>query len=74
MKITIEPTTQVIDIGGGLQARVWEGRTEDGTPVHLLITRVAVSKDEPGHVHERFARELTEQREPTVAWPARLIL
>ncbi len=74
MKITIEPTSKVIDIGGGLEARVWEGRTDEGTPVHLLVTRVAVSNDEPAHVHERFARELKEQRTPTVAWPARLIL
>lgn len=74
MKITIEPTTKVIDIGGGLQARVWEGRTESGTEVHLLITRVAVPKDAPPEVHQRFERELTEQREPSVVWPARLIL
>lgn len=74
MKITIESTTRIVDIGGGLQARVWEGRTESGTAVHLFVTRVAVSKDEPADVLERFERELTEQREPSVAWPLRMIL
>lgn len=74
MKITIEPTTKIVDIGGGLQARVWEGQTEGGTAVHLFVTRVAVSKDEPAHVLERFEQELTEQKEPSVAWPTRFIL
>lgn len=74
MKITIESTSKIVDIGGGLQARVWEGRTESGTPVFAFVTRVAVSKDEPADVLKRFERELTEQREPTVAWPARFIL
>lgn len=39
VKITIEPTTQIIDVG--CEARVWEGTTEDGTRVVLWITRVA---------------------------------
>lgn len=74
MKITIESTTKIVDVGGGLQARVWEGHTEGGTAVHLFVTRVAVSKDEPADVLERFERELTEQRTPSVAWPTRFIL
>jgi peptide subunit release factor RF-3 len=74
MKITIESTTKVIDIGRGLQARLWEGRTSSGTPVEVFITRIAVSKDAPSTVLEQFERELAEQRAPSVAWPARLIL
>lgn len=74
MRITMESTTRIIDIGGGLQARVWEGHTESGTLVHVFVTRVAVSKDEPAEVHERFTRELLEHREPTVAWPLWMIL
>ena len=74
MKLTIESTTRIIDIGGGLQARLWEGRTESGVPVQVLVTRVAVANDAPSDVLERFERELAEQRAPSVAWPARLIL
>jgi len=74
MKITMESTTRIVDIGGGLKARVWEGRTAGGTAVHLFVTRVAVSKDEPAAVLEQFERELAEQREPSVAWPLRMIL
>ena len=71
MKITIEPTTQIIDYQG-TRCRVWEGTTDSGARVHLFIPRVAVSNDEPAHVQEMFARELEEQKAPTVAWPARM--
>ena len=73
MKMTIESTKQVIDTGGGRQVRVWEGHTESGTAVTVFVTRVAVSKNEPPAVFERFERELAEQREPSVWWPTRLI-
>jgi len=73
MRMTIESTKQVIDTGGGMTVRVWEGRTESGTAVTVFVVRVAVSKDEPAEVHERFARELAEQREPAQWWPGRLI-
>lgn len=85
MKITMESTTQLVEIatgGGGsraagIPARVWVGTTEQGIPVQVLVTRIAVSVDEQ---QEAFARELAEQvvrhaapPEPA-AFPARLVL
>jgi hypothetical protein len=74
LRITIESTTKVIDIGGGLQARLWEGHTDSGCPVEVFVTRIAVPKDAAPDVLQQFERELKEQREPSVVWPLRLIL
>lgn len=62
MKITIESTTQIVDINNGVQARIWEGQTESGIPVVALITRIAADKDQN---LEQLYRELKEQRLPT---------
>lgn len=73
MKITIESTSKIVELNG-LPARIWEGHTESGIPVHCFITRVAVHKDEN---HEQFERELQEQRVPSPdveSIPLRLIL
>lgn len=81
MKITLEPTTRLVELqiegGGRVPARIWEGTDQHGTPVHCYITRIAVAEDAPAEVHERFKRELTEQRAPSAAAqgiPLRLIL
>ena len=77
MKLIIENTTKVVDLevnGSRIPARVWEGQTDTGIPVHCFITRVAV--------HEsldctQFEKELAEQRKPSFAVqaiPVRLIL
>lgn len=73
MKLTIEPTKQVIELNGH-QARVWEGTDERGTRVYLFVSRVAVNADEPPEAHAAFERDLVEQREPTVTWPMRLLI
>ena len=55
-------------------ARVWEGHTESGIPVHCYVTRIAV---ENGLDHTEFERELQEHRVPSAdvaAIPLRLIL
>lgn len=73
MKITIESTTKVVELNG-VPARVWEGATESGIPVHCFITRVAVHKDQDC---SQFERELQEQRAPSFeveAIPLRMIL
>src|SRR3990172_7172962 len=44
MKITLESTSHIVNlINGGLPvpARIWEGTTESGIPVHCYITRIA---------------------------------
>lgn len=81
MKITIESTSKLVELqtesGAVVPARVWEGHTEQGIPVHCYITRIAIGENEPAEVHERFKRELQEQRTPSAAIqaiPLRLIL
>lgn len=78
MKITIESTTRVVDLEtrdhGHLPARVWEGKTESGIPVQVLITRIAVAKTEDC---SQFERELQEHVAPSaavMAFPLRMIL
>lgn len=80
MKIQIESTTKVVTIierGVEVPARIWQGHTESGVPVHCYITRIAptIPRDDPRQ--EEFVRELAEQRAPSVeiqAIPARMIL
>jgi len=80
MKITITPTTKVVQVrqpgGGEVEARIWEGSFE-GATVQLWIVRVAVPISAAPAVHEEFARRLKEQNAPTAdvaAIPARMIL
>lgn len=55
MKITIESTEKIVTIEGQ-QARIWQGHTESGIPVHCYINLVAVAQDDPRQ--EEFEREL----------------
>lgn len=60
MKITIESTDKIVELNG-VPARVWEGETESGIPIHCFITRLVVHKDEDV---EQFEQELMECRPP----------
>ena len=76
MKITIHSTTKLVHLDG-VPARVWEGVSESGVPVHCFITRLAptIPRDDPRQ--EEFIRELNEQEAPSVeiaAIPMRMIL
>lgn len=78
MKITIESTSRIIEIemprGVSVPARVWEGKTESGIPVQVLVTRVAVLKTEDC---SQFEAELQEHKAPsaeTMAFPLRMVL
>jgi hypothetical protein len=73
MKITIENTTKLVELNG-VPARIWEGHTDTGIPVHCFITRIAVKE---GLDCTQFERELAEQRKPSFeidAIPLRMIL
>jgi hypothetical protein len=83
MKIAIESTTKLvqfeIDDGTCVPARVWEGHTDDGIPVHCFITRICPSIPEPlpADVEEQFKAALQECVPPTPAVqsiPLRMIL
>lgn len=84
MKITIESTDKVLELAGNdggalVPARLWEGHTEDGTPVFCFVTRIAPAIPEPlpPAIATRFARELMQTRAPSAMFtdfPTRLIL
>lgn len=82
MKISIESTSKIVrfQIGNAeVPARIWEGHTDDGTPVHCYITRICPSIPQPlpPDVEEKFAKALLEQAAPTSAVtsiPFRMIL
>lgn len=84
MKITLESTTQVVELetvgGESIAARIWEGTTDTGIPVFCFIARLSPAipeKDLTPAVIEEFRRQLTECRTPTAAVrsiPLRLVL
>jgi hypothetical protein len=82
MKIHVESTTKVVTLeieGVAVPARIWEGSTQDGTPVHCYITRICPTIEEPvpAEVADKFAAELRECVPPTPAAqsiPLRMIL
>jgi hypothetical protein len=69
MKMTIESTTQLVEIDNArtLQCRVWEGVTERGVKVQVLVPRIAVNKDDDV---SQFEEELLEQFAPEANYPA----
>jgi hypothetical protein len=77
MRIKIESTSKVVDLvcnGVAIKARIWEGETDSGIPVHCYVTRIAVAEDAD---QSQFQQELSEQRTPSAAIqaiPLRLIL
>jgi len=78
MRMTIESTDHVVEIlhkGAVVPARVWEGKTERGAPVAVLVTRIAAHLDSD---QAEFEQDLKETRPPSPqaieAFPMRLIL
>lgn len=77
MHVNLESTDKVVMLvinGVEVPARIWEGRTGTGVPVHAFITRVGVDRAEDT---SQFERELTEHRAPTAlieAIPLKMIL
>ena len=63
MRMTIESTTKIVNLGEGRAARVWEGTSEAGVPVRVYVTRIGPG---PGADAEAFRREITaENRAPS---------
>ena len=65
MKLIIESTSKLVVVDG-VPARIWEGHTDTGIPVHCFVTRVAA----------QIERELQEHRAPSIAngYPLRMLL
>jgi hypothetical protein len=80
VKITIESTSEFVEIepqGSGtvVPARVWQGTTEGGVKIQVLVTRIGASADED---LRQFEKELREVSPPIAGmpriFPLRLIL
>lgn len=89
MKVTLHSTSKVLEIvpegyvAGGrsnsspVKARLWEGTTDSGVPVHCFILRIAHDESLPPEQQAQFARELQSTDAPTVtpkAYDMRLFL
>ena len=73
MKIEIENTDKIVDLNG-VPARVWEGKTASGIPVHCFVTRISPQSHEG---IEDFETELQETKAPSEevkAYPLHMIL
>jgi len=73
MKIILEQTSKIVHLDG-VPARIWEGTTESGIPIHAYITRIAVDNDQNTAA---FEAELLETKAPSPelqSIPLRLIL
>ncbi len=72
MTIIIHSTDAFSEING-TRTRIWEGKTEAGTPIHCFIALIGVEKT---HDQAGFEREL-EETQPTacqVAFPLRMVI
>jgi len=73
MQIEIESTEKIVKLNG-VPARVWEGKTKSGIPVHCFVTRISPQTNKN---LDQFEKELQEQRAPSpeiAAYPLRMIL
>lgn len=68
MKITIESTSEVLDIavpgGGTVPARIWKGFTDGGVPVDCYVTRISPQTHDSAHIAQ-FESELRSCRTPS---------
>jgi hypothetical protein len=83
MKITIESTEMLVHFQVGtaqVPARIWEGETDEGIPVHCYVTRICPSipiAELTPEIEAQFQAALKEQAAPTAALqgiPLRMIL
>ena len=80
LKVQLESTDKIVQVrmpnGASVPARIWEGVTESGIPVHAyMITRIAAPEQWPDL--REFEQELQEHRKPSPdieALPLSLIL
>lgn len=69
VRIQIESTSTITQIDG-VECRVWEGHTERGVKVMVMVHRIAVHNDNPAE-QETFAKELREELPPGIIVPLR---
>lgn len=54
MTVTVHPTDKLVMVNG-CETRVWEGRTGNGVPVHMMVAMIGCDN---GLNHEEFERDL----------------
>lgn len=71
MKIEIESTDKIVTLvvdGHDVPARIWQGRTSEGIPVHCFITRIApeIPESHPqiDEMTKTFETDLKRQAKP----------
>lgn len=81
MKIMLQSTTKIVELvtdkGSVVPARVWEGTTESGIPVHCFVTRLAPTIPVGDPRQREFQEQLQECEAPTTdvaSYPLRMIL
>lgn len=84
MKVTLENTDKIVTLainGKEVPARIWQGESESGIPVHAFITRIVpeIHETDPNidALTEEFERELkrtADARAVTQSIPLHLIL
>jgi hypothetical protein len=80
MKITLESTDQIVCIaaepgGAEIECRVWQGHTGKGTPVQVIIPRIATPNG--GCIDRQFDQDLREVSAPLalpLAFPLRMVI
>ena len=73
MKIEIESTEKIVELNG-MPARIWDGKTDSGIPVHCFITRISPQTHDS---IEQFEKELLEQKPPSaeiLSYPLHMVL
>lgn len=70
MMITLEPTT-VFSTVNGVRARIWQGHTSNGTPIHAHIVTVGVDRNEDSRELDAI---LTETVPAATAYPLRMLI
>lgn len=80
MKLHLESTLKIVTLlvnGAEVPARIWQGESDTGIPVHCYITRVAVKDGQAPETYRQFEQALQEHakaRPEIEAIPLRLIL
>ena len=75
MEITIESTEKIVELNG-VPARVWDGVTKRGVPIHCFVTRISPQTNYANEITD-FENDLKEMRAPSAAvksYPLRMIL
>ena len=76
MKIEVTSTEKIVQLNG-MPARLWEGKTESGIPVHCFIPLIAPTIPPLDARQSEFLVELKQTKPPSAeleTYPARLVL